>query len=187
MAAVGTNYYFNVITFSPIRELFISREMFWFGPRSKRRHRISHRIGKNYSKRLASTPDTVGSQLKNVSSPYIHTIRYRTIFLIMDIRLIIVLIVFFFFFFIHTTHVLRYHYFFFFSLSKLYMYVHILDAGTKELVRLYSIQFPFIRLSRSHERFCAKKGNKMAYRKWKLMFVLKSKKKKINQDNLTII
>lgn len=165
MAAVGTNYYFNVITFSPIRELFISREMFWFGPRSKRRHRISHRIGKNYSKRLASTPDTVGSQLKNVSSPYIHTIRYRTIFLIMDIRLIIVLIVFFFFFFIHTTHVLRYHYFFFFSLSKLYMYVHILDAGTKELVRLYSIQFPFIRLSRSHERFCAKKGNKMAYRK----------------------
>lgn len=68
---------------------------------------------------------------------------------------------FFFFFFIHTTHVLRYHYFFFFSLSKLYMYVHILDAGTKELVRLYSIQFPFIRLSRSHERFCAKKGNKM--------------------------
>lgn len=119
----------------------------------------------NYSKRIASTPDTVGSQLKNVSSPYIHTIRYRTIFLIMDIRLIIVLIVFFsFFLYIQLTYFVIII-FFFFSLSKLYMYVHILDAGTKELVRLYSIQFPFIRLSRSHERFCAKKGNKMAYRK----------------------
>lgn len=124
MAAVGTNYYFNVITFSPIRELFISREMFWFGPRSKRRHRISHRIGKNYSKRLASTPDTVGSQLKNVSSPYIHTIRYRTIFLIMDIRLIIVLIVFFsFFLYIQLTYFVIIIFFFSRYLNSICMYI----------------------------------------------------------------
>lgn len=151
--------YLNVSHFSRI--IYFVRNVWVWPAFEAEASNFTVKIGKIYSKRLASIYSIIGSQLKNCLAAYIHTALLNHFFLIMDIRLIIVLIVFFFFFlYIHdTTHLLRLS-LFFFSLSKLYVctYSRCGHEGTRPS---NSIQFPFILVSPGLSN--AKKENKMIF------------------------
>lgn len=134
MAAVGTNCTSLNIFFPYLRIIYFVRNVLVWPAFETEASNFTW-IGKIIRKDSPLYP-IIGSQLKNISSPYIHMALLNHFF---NYGHSFNYCTYSFFFFIHTTHVL---YYFFFSLSKLYMYVHILDAGTKELVRLfYSISF----------------------------------------------